>query len=1325
MAFNVQTAKINLDGTVYDVSLNYAASLNEELDGFTASVGGTPVSDSTLLTRLFGASKALKFLERLNSSPDLEIVESAENLLQQVIALHGVKAQTDYLTNLGGASVALIASKGQLGGSALSSILSANYELLLDVSVNIARQTIYASWMEGAKTLYETSDSQISGIVALVNSGSAISFTAISDVADGIATSISAFRNVTSILSSDELLNQNWSDDLVDFFGTLGSSIISTALPRIWTGPAKDLPLISKIFEYAGWTSTFSESYGQVLEIYENLSNMTADGYTHLNSTNLSSYRNYFESTVPIESNPSIMDTVEVTTGASQNDFSDARVFVFDKVFSEVSTVAQGFNVSLSEILLHDVTFNYTLATFPGVEFATEDQDYVQVTNGTFTIPAGSQTGLLPVTIINDSQIENPIEEFRLQVYDPEGATFSQGYFNDVRIGYIIDDDVAANPNDDDVIQDIIDANAVNPPTSNLLDLTNDGANLVALSFGAETTGASQSASLKVTYVIANSGDEASAAGTAEVFLANSADLQSTPRSAGSFNFPSLDPGEQRTFTREIDLPVSGNGDFFLGVELRSSQLGMDSDATDNAASIPFEIGPGLSGDPNLRVINLSDPTGVFARGDTYDVSFQITTNANGAPVYHFRILYSEDEYYSPDDIVLHSQNSSSGIGSHGVHSYNQTITIPALAPDGIGNLIVVVDPLNQIQERRETDNLRFEEIVVTSDAADANANSNIAGSHFNVDAPTLTVDQVHRFEAFGYLTSPDDDFPAGVVDVHFMLSVDPVIDRSDIAFLDNEIVVDNSIGDVLVQNTSTRVPFWIDPGIYYLGAIFDINDQVAEDNELDNATRGTMVEVINPNARTLDAVADTLFVTEGQTSTGNILSNDTSQIATNLIVLRANNDFVSDVSDLTFTTDNGLIVTVARNGDVDIDAINLNVDTPNGARYNETFTYLLRGIDHVDSDLGEFTIQIVGAPLVGGATDGTDWLWGGPEQNAFDGREGHDFLTGFGGPDDLDGGNGTDTATYSGSPSSVWGGPFDPSLNGVLADLLTNGNTFGDANGDLFTSIENLIGSGFNDLLLGDSGPNEINGGVGNDIIFGRLGADIIHGGEGNDTIFGDDASGFPEGIPGIDFGADQIFGDAGNDNLFGEGGADVIDGGDDTDLLNYETSPFGVTVNLVSGEGFGPIGSYAAGDTYNDIENVRGTEFDDILIGTTGNNTLEGLGGNDLLIGSIGADILAGGADIDTFAISSVAEGGDIITDFNPNGEMLDLRTLFTNHGLSTANPIGDGILQIQDLGGIHTIVNIDLDGSAGPAAATTLYTLVGINPTDVTLGQDILVV
>ena len=80
------------------------------------------------------------------------------------------------------------------------------------------------------------------------------------------------------------------------------------------------------------------------------------------------------------------------------------------------------------------------------------------------------------------------------------------------------------------------------------------------------------------------------------------------------------------------------------------------------------------------------------------------------------------------------------------------------------------------------------------------------------------------------------------------------------------------------------------------------------------------------------------------------------------------------------------------------------------------------------------------------------------------------------------------------------------------------------------------------------------------------------------------------------------------GDDRLVGGGGADCLNGGTGTDTANYSDSAGGVTVSLVTGQGFGGT---AEGDTLTSIENLTGSAHDDFLIGNDGDNVLTGLRG------------------------------------------------------------------------------------------------------------------
>lgn len=116
------------------------------------------------------------------------------------------------------------------------------------------------------------------------------------------------------------------------------------------------------------------------------------------------------------------------------------------------------------------------------------------------------------------------------------------------------------------------------------------------------------------------------------------------------------------------------------------------------------------------------------------------------------------------------------------------------------------------------------------------------------------------------------------------------------------------------------------------------------------------------------------------------------------------------------------------------------------------------------------FADTIIGNALdndfAGGAGD--DILRGGDGADRLDGGLDDDTLEGGLGADTLIGGFGTDRVTYENSNAAV-------TIN--LEDELYSG---GHADGDSLNSIEEVTGSGFADILIGDGETNRLDGGLG-----------------------------------------------------------------------------------------------------------------------------------------------------------------------------------------------------------------------------------------------------
>ncbi|MGI9384162.1 MAG: calcium-binding protein, partial [Methyloligellaceae bacterium] len=135
-----------------------------------------------------------------------------------------------------------------------------------------------------------------------------------------------------------------------------------------------------------------------------------------------------------------------------------------------------------------------------------------------------------------------------------------------------------------------------------------------------------------------------------------------------------------------------------------------------------------------------------------------------------------------------------------------------------------------------------------------------------------------------------------------------------------------------------------------------------------------------------------------------------------------------------------------------------------------------------------------------------------------------------------------------------------------------------------------------------------------------------------------------------------DILLGGDGADRVRGDAGEDFIDGGAGTDLLDFSAESIngdrngfqplnGVFVNLAA---LVTIDSFGDRDVVRNVENVRGTDFDDIITGDDLANVLEGRGGNDRLTGGAGDDTVLAGAGFDTIVAGSGAgndtyDGGD----------------------------------------------------------------------------------
>ncbi|MFS8180285.1 calcium-binding protein [Pseudovibrio denitrificans] len=325
---------------------------------------------------------------------------------------------------------------------------------------------------------------------------------------------------------------------------------------------------------------------------------------------------------------------------------------------------------------------------------------------------------------------------------------------------------------------------------------------------------------------------------------------------------------------------------------------------------------------------------------------------------------------------------------------------------------------------------------------------------------------------------------------------------------------------------------------------------------------------------------------------------------------------------------------------------------------------------------------------IVGDAGNNGLYALGGNDR--LEGGAGNDWLNAYGSGDNyLDGGSGNDTVRYRWSTSAV------------TVNLIDQTKNEGDAAGDTFVSIENVMGSDkYSDHITGDAGNNKLWGYGGDDTLDGGDGNDTLLGGKGNDTLKAGNGIDILEGGTGDD---EFFYGEGtttfrydlgdGNDTIhvnhdvdvsyndkvvFGPGiSPDEVtvtrsgststsllltfkDGGTITlyDVFHYGPNYFTFgelhfadgtvwnweTFNKMRFENAGDEGEELAGTLGDDVIDGRGG--DDKIDGYTGDDHLIGGAGNDTLQGHDGDDHLEGGAGNDKLSSSAgnnILDGGD----------------------------------------------------------------------------------
>jgi hypothetical protein len=345
---------------------------------------------------------------------------------------------------------------------------------------------------------------------------------------------------------------------------------------------------------------------------------------------------------------------------------------------------------------------------------------------------------------------------------------------------------------------------------------------------------------------------------------------------------------------------------------------------------------------------------------------------------------------------------------------------------------------------------------------------------------------------------------------------------------------------------------------------------------------------------------------------------------------------------------------------------------------------------------------------LAGAGDDVFDNSFGGTVSGAINIGDGDDVVISGLGAENIVGGNGSDTVSYVNSPRAMLINLTDQvTTDGVATDTLSGiENAVGSASNDA------LYGDGGNNVLDGGpGGSDQIFGGGGSDTVsYASAVRAMLINLAGQVTVDGVDTDSLSsiENAIGSRFN-DSIYGNDGDNVLDGGAdGSDQIFGGLGSDTVSYATSARAVLINLpgqITTDGIN-------NDTLSSIENATGSQFSDHIFGTAAGNTLNGGAGydtingglgNDVINGGRGNDVMDGGADNDIFffenasfptSLADLYSGNDTINGFEKiagaAGDQLQLQT--PSSGIwSAAEAAGNTVFTLNVFGGAVATVTV----------------------------------
>jgi Fungalysin metallopeptidase (M36)/CARDB/Fungalysin/Thermolysin Propeptide Motif len=487
-----------------------------------------------------------------------------------------------------------------------------------------------------------------------------------------------------------------------------------------------------------------------------------------------------------------------------------------DSSAAEAGPANGAFTISRSEAMATDLAVNLTVGGT-----ATNGSDYVSIPSPV-VIPSGALSVTVPVVPIDDPTVEGN-ETVVLSV--AAGA------------GYV----------------------AGTPASGTVTIVSDDAAPDFLVSVLTAPTESGAGSTITASDTTRNQGGGAGGASTTSFYLSLNSVLDAGDPLIGSRQVPALAPGA----THSGDTPVTIPEDTVAGtyrIIAKADGPGelVEGSESNNLRAVSVRIGP------DLIVSALTVPSNVPA-GLPFLIS-DTTLNQGGGPsdgsVTRIYLSVNSGLDASDDELQSHTVNA---LGPDATQVVNTNITLPADTTGGQYYLLVVTDADNSVPETSDNNNIRAALLRV---GPDLKVSAISAPSAASAGSQIAVTDTTRNEGASG----------AGASTTAFYFSSNLSLSPDDFVLSPSRAVPPLGVGASSAGTTTVTVPAAATPGLWYVLAVADDLDQVAEAYETNNIRTTTVA--IGPDLTVSSISTPTTVVAGASINVSDTIKNTGAEVS-------------------------------------------------------------------------------------------------------------------------------------------------------------------------------------------------------------------------------------------------------------------------------------------------------------------------------------------------------------------------------------------------------------------------------------------------------------